>query len=247
MSLRHPNLIYLREYFEENNKVYIIMEYLRGGELLEAVIQKGHYSEDDARTVFKQLIAGVTYMHDDRSIVHRDLKLENLLLVNPGDISAIKIADFGLAKKYAGSVVLSTICGTPQYVAPEVIKGGRDPYTYGKECDLWSLGIILYILLGGYPPFWDESEPRLFAKIRGGKYDFNDKVWNEVSFDAKDLISKLLQVDPARRYTVEQVENHAWMRAGEGSSKRELLQTMSKMRASMRQRAALLPEGLDEE
>lgn len=136
--------------------------------------------------------------------MHRDLKLENLLLAKPNDIRTIKIADFGLAKKY-GQAALSTICGTPQYVAPEVIKGGSTPYTYGKECDLWSCGVILFILLGGYPPFYDESEPRLFRKIRQGKPDMNDPVWNEVSSEAKDLIANLLVVDPTKRLTVEEV------------------------------------------
>jgi serine/threonine protein kinase len=156
--------------------VYIIMELLAGGELLTALLDKGkgadgteaHYSEADARVIFRQLLGGVKYMHDT-GIVHRDLKLENLLLSKPGDIGTIKIADFGLAKSQAAA--LSTICGTPQYVAPEVIQGGREPYTYGAECDLWSCGVILFILLGGYPPFYDESEPRLFKKIREGRYD----------------------------------------------------------------------------
>ena len=128
MSLHHPNIIFLKEYFEEPGRVYIIMEYLEGGELLEALLNKekgrdgleAHYSEADARLLFKQIVAGVKYMHDI-GIVHRDLKLENLLLSKPGDVRSIKIADFGLAKKY-GHAQLSTICGTPQYVAPEVIR-----------------------------------------------------------------------------------------------------------------------------
>lgn len=128
MSLKHENVIFLKEYFEEPGRVYVIMEYLGGGELLDALLNKekgpdgldAHYSESDARTIFKQLIGGVKYMHDI-GIVHRDLKLENLLLAKKGDIHSIKIADFGLAKKQA-QAQLSTICGTPQYVAPEVIR-----------------------------------------------------------------------------------------------------------------------------
>lgn len=120
MSLNHPNIIHVKEYFEESSRVYIIMEYLAGGELLEVLINKGRYTEDDARIIFKQLIEGVKYLHA-KGIVHRDLKLDNLLLVKPGDIQAIKIADFGLAKKYMQSS-LQTVCGTPHYIAPEVIK-----------------------------------------------------------------------------------------------------------------------------
>lgn len=180
-----------------------------------------------------------------RGVVHRDLKLENLLLARPKDISSIKVADFGLAKKYAGDIALSTICGTPQYVAPEIIQGGKAVYTYGKECDLWSCGVILFILLGGYPPFYDESEPRLFQKIRKGVYSFNDPVWKPVSESAKDLIRKLLEVDASRRLTVQDVLQHPWMTQEEekDNDKKTMLQTMSKMRSSMRMKA--LPPALD--
>jgi calcium/calmodulin-dependent protein kinase I len=249
MSLRHDNIIYMKEYFEESGRVYVIMEYLAGGELLEALLRKDkgedgnepHYSEQDARVIFKQLIEAVKYMHD-KQIVHRDLKLENMLLKKPNDIRTIKIADFGLAKKY-GHAALSTICGTPQYVAPEVIKGGNTPYTYGKECDLWSCGVILFILLGGYPPFYDESEPRLFRKIREGIPDMNDPVWDEVSKEAKDLIMKLLDVDPPSRLTVEGVLEHPWMNppASSPTSKKDLLRTMSKMKTSFKTKSLTSP------
>jgi len=244
-------LTLLAEYFEEAGRMYIIMELLSGGELLEALLNKekgndgteARYSESDARIIFRQLINGVKYLHDIK-IVHRDLKLENLLLAKKGDINTIKIADFGLAKKY-GQAALSTICGTPQYVAPEVIKGGSQPYTYGRECDLWSCGIILFILLGGYPPFYDDSEPKLFRKIREGKYDMDDPVWKVISPEAKDLIAKLLCVDPEKRYTVDQVLNHPWMKADESDTRREgLLQTVPKMRSSMRRMQPLPPEDL---
>lgn len=237
LGLEHPNVIFLKEYFEEADKVYLIMELLEGGELLEAVLEKGHYSEDDARICFVQIMKGIMYLHN-RGIVHRDLKLENLLLVAPKDISQIKIADFGLAKNAAANA-MTTVCGTPQYVAPEVIRGGRN-VQYGPACDLWSMGVILFILLGGYPPFYDESEPRLFDKIRKGKYDFNDKVWTAISPEAKDLIKGLLVVDPSKRLTCEQVMAHPWITAGTKPhpEKANLLATTSKMRNSMRARGA---------
>ena len=117
------------------------------------------------------------------------------------------------------------------------MQGGSQPYTYGKECDLWSCGVILFILLGGYPPFYDESEPRLFRKIRQGKPDMNDPVWEEVSKDAKDLIANLLVVDPTKRLTIEQVLEHPWMNPTTAGSKKDLLRTMSKMKTSFKVKA----------
>lgn len=238
MALKHHNIVLMKEYFEEGNKVFLIMEMLGGGELLDAVLEKGRYSEADAQAVFLQIMRAIQYLHS-RGIVHRDLKLENLLLVNKKDISHVKIADFGLARRYAGPSALTTICGTPQYVAPEIIKGG--PARYGPECDLWSAGVILFILLGGYPPFYDESEPRLFEKIRKGKFNFNDEVWAAVSADAKDMISGLLAVDPQKRLTVEQVFEHPWCKNKDGN-KQELLKTMTRMRTSKKHLAVPLPE-----
>ncbi|PSC73989.1 CAMK CAMK1 kinase [Micractinium conductrix] len=239
MALQHENIVVMKEYFEEGNKVYLIMEMLQGGELLDAVLEKGHYSEGDARSCFLQIIQAIKYLHS-RGIVHRDLKLENLLLVRKGDISHIKIADFGLARRYMGSLAMTTVCGTPQYVAPEIIKGG--PASYGPECDLWSAGVILFILLGGYPPFYDESEPRLFEKIRKGRFDFNDEVWSAVSADAKDLIRNLLMVDPTKRLTVPQVLSHPWLKEGQQGGKQELLKTMTRMRNSKLQLSAIPAE-----
>ena len=159
-------------------QVYLITELLTGGELLDAVLEKGHYSEADARLCFHKLLEGLSYLHT-KKIAHRDLKLENLLLDRKEDIATVKIADFGLAKRAAEST-METICGTPQYVAPEVILGiPGNKYTF--TVDLWSAGVILFILLGGYPPFYDEHEPRLFMKIRRGQYSFDDPVWSKVS------------------------------------------------------------------
>lgn len=176
-GLNHENVVYLKEYFEESNKVYLITELVTGGELLEAVLQRGTYSEAEARLAFVQLLKGIAYLHS-KNVVHRDLKLENLLLASPDEITKVKIADFGLAKQSADA--MSTVCGTPQYVAPEVIQGGAHT-VYGPEVDMWSAGVVLYILLGGYPPFWNESEPALFEQIRRGKYTFDDPVWDVIS------------------------------------------------------------------
>eukprot|EP01025_Chloroclados_australasicus_P018255 TRINITY_DN1946_c0_g2_i2.p1 TRINITY_DN1946_c0_g2~~TRINITY_DN1946_c0_g2_i2.p1 ORF type:complete len:675 (-),score=121.75 TRINITY_DN1946_c0_g2_i2:1748-3772(-) len=207
-GLEHENVVYLKEYFEENNKVYLITELLLGGELLEAVIERGTYSEADARTCFVQLLRGIRYLHQHK-IVHRDLKLENLLLAAPDDITHVKIADFGLAKKVAEQQ-MQTICGTPQYVAPEIIMGNRD-LEYGPAVDMWSAGVVLFILLGGYPPFYHESEAVLFEIIRKGLFKFDDPVWEEVSDQAKDLISKLLVVNPNKRLSAGEALQHPWL------------------------------------
>jgi len=207
----HPGVMHLKEFFEENNKVYLITEILSGGELLEAVLLKGHYSERDARLCFRKLLDGLCYLHE-RKIAHRDLKLENLLLKKQSDISSVKIGDFGLAKRTANDgSTMETVCGTPQYVAPEVILG-IPGNKYSFTVDLWSAGVILFILLGGYPPFYDEHEPRLFMKIRRGQYSFDDPVWSHVSATAKDLIGKLLMTDPEKRLTAQEALQHPWFK-----------------------------------
>lgn len=206
-GMNHENVVYLKEYFEEGNKVYLITELVTGGELLDAVLQRGTYSETEARSCFMQLLSGIEYLHS-KNVVHRDLKLENLLLASPDDITKVKIADFGLAKKAIEA--MSTVCGTPQYVAPEVIQG-IPGLEYGPGVDMWSAGVVLYILLGGYPPFWSESEPALFEQIRKGQFNFDDPVWTNVSNSAKDLIRQLLDTDPTRRLTAKDALAHPWL------------------------------------
>ncbi|KXZ52376.1 hypothetical protein GPECTOR_9g420 [Gonium pectorale] len=209
-GMNHENVIFLKEYFEEGNKVYLITELLTGGELLEAVLKRGSYSEAEARLCFVQVLRGIEYLHS-KNVVHRDLKLENLLLAKQDDISLVKIADFGLAKHAVNG--MQTICGTPQYVAPEVIVGAKG-HVYGPGVDMWSAGVVLYILLGGYPPFWSDSEPQLFDMIRKGKYSFGDPVWNKVSESAKDLIRKLLVVDPTKRLSATEALQHQFILEG---------------------------------
>lgn len=205
-GMNHENIINLKEYFEEGDKVYLITELLTGGELLEAVLQRGTYNEREASMVFAQVLRGIEYLHA-RRVVHRDLKLENLLLTVAADITKVKIADFGLAKMNVEA--MSTICGTPQYVAPEIIQGTKG-LVYTVACDMWSAGVVMFILLGGYPPFWSDNEPKLFELIRKGKFSFDDPVWKNVSASAKDLITKLLCVDPQHRLTATKALAHPW-------------------------------------
>ncbi|KAL4419974.1 hypothetical protein ABPG75_007072 [Micractinium tetrahymenae] len=259
LELDHPNVVGLKEYFVWAGRLCLVMELLPGGELLDLVLEKGPFSEDDARTVFRQLLEGVDYLHR-MGVTHRDLKLDNLLLARPGDISAIRIVDFGFAKKHHAADRLNnpmkTVCGTPEYMAPEVIRrpkrqrlrgccnwqqlaaglcgtgsptpgpastsrppaapggaGGSTGAAYGPACDCWSCGIILYLLLsGGEPPFSDPSQPRLLRTIVAGKFSFGAAVWKGVSKEAKDLICRLLVVDPDERWDCRRALGHPWMR-----------------------------------
>lgn len=210
-DMNHPNVVRLKEYFVENRKVYLITELLTGGELLDAVLERGSYSEYDACLAFIQLAEGIKYLHS-KNVVHRDLKLENLLLATPKAFTNIKIVDFGLAKK-AAEMNMETVCGTPQYIAPEVILKSPDT-AYTSAVDMWSAGIVLFILLGGYPPFYHEEDAQLFEKIRNINYNFNDVVWRDISAEAKDLISKLLVKEPEKRFTAAQALQHPWCLGG---------------------------------
>jgi len=209
-GIEHENVIYMKEFYEENNRVYLITDLLTGGELLDAVMDRGMYSEADACYCFKQIVSGIAYLHS-KGVVHRDLKMENLLLASPDDITHIKIVDFGLAKSSGKlNCRMGTICGTPQYVAPEIIESAESYAAYGKAVDMWSAGVVLFILLGGYPPFHHDNESVMFEQIRHGKFKFDEEVWNTISSNAKDLIRKLLSVNPAARCTAEECLQHPW-------------------------------------
>jgi len=203
----HPTIVKLYDVFETEDKVYLVMELLTGGELFDRIVDVGHFSEKDAVEMTHKLVSAVMYMHE-QGVVHRDLKPENMLMTDESKEAAVKITDFGLSKITDGhSALMKTPCGTPGYIAPEVLhmKG------YGREVDMWSIGVIVYILLCGFPPFYEEELPRLFATIMAGRYDFPSPWWDTVSADAKDLVNKLLVVDPKKRLTAEQVLKHPWI------------------------------------
>jgi calcium/calmodulin-dependent protein kinase I len=207
-SLDHPNIVKLLDFFEEEKFFYVVLEFLPGGELFERIVKKSFYNEKEARDVVRTVCLGMKYCHD-RGIAHRDLKPENLLLTTANDDAIVKIADFGFAIKGAAKSSLQTQCGTPGYVAPEILNNKP----YGKAVDMWSIGVITYILLGGYPPFHDENQKNLFKKIKKGEFEFHEEYWGAVSSDAKDLIRGLLHVDPESRLTVDDVLGHSWVRA----------------------------------
>lgn len=212
-KLKHSNIVQLLETFEDKNKVYLIMELVTGGELFDRIVEKGSYTEKDAAHLIRQVLEAVDYMHQ-QGVVHRDLKPENLLYFSPDKDSKIMISDFGLSKMEDGGI-MATACGTPGYVAPEVL--AQKPY--GKAIDVWSIGVISYILLCGYPPFYDENDVNLFAQILKGEFEFDAPYWDEISDSAKDFIRNLICVNVEKRFSCRQALAHPWISGNEASSK----------------------------
>jgi len=211
-KVSHKNILKLEEIFEDNEKVYIVMELVKGSELFDRIVEKGFYSERNAMHIVSQILDAVAYLHS-MDIAHRDLKPENLLCSGTGDNEIVKIADFGLSKIQSDEDKLHTSCGTPGYVAPEVLLCE----TYNESVDMWGIGIITYILLAGYPPFYDETNPQddtlLFDKVIHVEYDMDDECWDDVDELAKDFIRKLLVKDPKQRLTAQQAKDHPWFKS----------------------------------
>ncbi|XP_054809023.1 SNF1-related protein kinase catalytic subunit alpha KIN10-like isoform X4 [Prosopis cineraria] len=198
----HPHIIRLYEVIETPADIYVVMEYVKSGELFDYIVEKGRLQEDEARNFFQQIISGVEYCHRNM-VAHRDLKPENLLLDSKCNV---KIADFGLSNVMVDGHFLKTSCGSPNYAAPEVISG---KYYAGPEVDVWSCGVILYALLCGTLPFDDENIPNLFKKIKGGIYTLP----SHLSPGARDLIPRMLVVDPMKRVTIPEIRQHPWFQA----------------------------------
>lgn len=209
----HPNIVQLFETYEDKSKVYLIMELVTGGELFDRIVEKGSYTEKDASNLIRQVLEAVDYMHE-QGVVHRDLKPENLLYYSSSEDSKIMISDFGLSKM-EDSGFMATACGTPGYVAPEVL--AQKPY--GKAVDVWSIGVISYILLCGYPPFYDENDANLFAQILKGEFEFDSPYWDEISDSAKDFIKNLMCVNVEKRFTCKKALAHPWISGNAASSK----------------------------
>jgi len=202
----HPNIIKLVQVFDTPTQFYMVLELCPGGELFDRIVEKEKYSEQDAANVVKKVADALAYCHK-RDIVHRDLKPENLLLTTEGDDAEVKIADFGLAKILNADTLMQTACGTPGYVAPEILEA----QPYDDKVDAWSLGVITYILLCGFPPFYDDNNAQLFASIKAGSFDFPAPYWDDISEDAKLFIKKLLTVDPTERLGCNAVADDPWI------------------------------------
>ncbi|GAA6100017.1 calcium/calmodulin-dependent protein kinase type IV isoform X1 [Tachysurus ichikawai] len=207
LRLSHPNIIRLKEIFETKTEISLILELVTGGELFDRIVERGYYSERDAAHVIKQILEAVAYLHEN-GVVHRDLKPENLLYADLSIDAPLKIADFGLSKIIDEQVTMKTVCGTPGYCAPEILRGNA----YGPEVDMWSVGVILYILLCGFEPFFDpRGDQYMYSRILNCDYEFVSPWWDEVSLNAKDLVSKLIVLDPHKRLSVQQALEHPWV------------------------------------
>ena len=209
IKLDHPNIIKLYEYYENEKKIYLIMELCTGGELFDKIIEnteKGkQFTEKQAANIFKQMMSAVNYCHKN-GIVHRDLKPENLLYFDKSENSPIKVIDFGMSKRFDHNKLLTEKVGTAYYISPEVIKG-----KYDEKCDIWSAGVILYILICGYPCFNGEDDREILIAIQKGKIRFPSPEWDDVSDDVKNLILRMC-CPPEKRLNAEEVLNESWVK-----------------------------------
>ncbi|KAF9921697.1 hypothetical protein FBU30_008235 [Linnemannia zychae] len=241
-QLKHPGIVELYEFSESNEHYFLVLELAPGGELFHRIVKLTYFSEDLTRHVILQVAQAVRYLHEEKGVIHRDIKPENILFepipiipsppgakpdeddkedegvfqagIGGGGIGRVMIADFGLSKVVWNEQTM-TPCGTVGYTAPEIVKDER----YSKSVDMWAMGCVLYTLLCGFPPFYDESIQALTEKVARGQYSFLSPWWDEISASAKDLITHLLCVNPNERYTIDQFLAHPWIKAGEMTTK----------------------------
>ncbi|XVF47380.1 hypothetical protein PTKIN_Ptkin03bG0104300 [Pterospermum kingtungense] len=202
---KHPNIVTLKDTFEEDDAVHIVMELCEGGELFDRIVARGHYTERAAAGVMRTIVEVVEMCHK-QGVMHRDLKPENFLFANKKETAPLKAIDFGLSVFFKPGERFNEIVGSPYYMAPEVLKRN-----YGPEVDVWSAGVILYILLYGVPPFWAETEQGVAQSIIRSIIDFKRDPWPKVSDNAKDLVKKMLNPDPKQRLTTQEVLEHPWL------------------------------------
>ncbi|XP_062381848.1 calcium/calmodulin-dependent protein kinase (CaM kinase) II gamma 1 isoform X10 [Sardina pilchardus] len=237
--LNHANIVRLHDSIAEEGFHYLIFDLVTGGELFEDIVAREYYSEADASQCISQILESVNHIHQ-HDIVHRDLKPENLLLASKMKGAAVKLADFGLAIEVQGDQqAWFGFAGTPGYLSPEVLR--KDPY--GKPVDIWACGVILYILLVGYPPFWDEDQHKLYQQIKAGAYDFPSPEWDTVTPEAKNLINQMLTINPAKRITAEQALTHPWVCQRSVASmmhRQETVECLRKFNARRKLKGAIL-------
>ncbi|KAG5562638.1 hypothetical protein RHGRI_005384 [Rhododendron griersonianum] len=201
----HPSVISIVGAYEDAVSVHVVMELCAGGELFDRIIQRGHYTERKAAELARVIVGVVEACHS-LGVMHRDLKPENFLFVNQEEESPLKTIDFGLSVFFRPGETFTDVVGSPYYVAPEVLRK-----LYGPECDVWSAGVIIYILLSGVPPFWDETEQGIFEQVLKGELDFVSEPWPSISDGAKDLVRRMLVRDPKKRLTAHEVLSHPWV------------------------------------
>lgn len=210
-TVDHPNIIRLVDVFEDEKYLHLVQELCTGGELFERIIKKtqsreGHYSEADAARIIRKILSAIEYCHTVHNICHRDLKPENFLFLTHDEDAELKIIDFGLSRFEDAGESMRTRVGTPYYIAPEVLSRN-----YDKSCDMWSIGVICYILLCGFPPFYGDTDQEIFASVRRGHFDFPLPEWDEISDEAKDFVTCLLRLNPQLRPTVTEALQHPWL------------------------------------
>ncbi|XP_036147389.1 calcium/calmodulin-dependent protein kinase type II alpha chain isoform X2 [Monomorium pharaonis] len=239
-KLQHPNIVRLHDSIQEENFHYLVFDLVTGGELFEDIVAREFYSEADASHCIQQILESVHHCHHN-GVVHRDLKPENLLLASKAKGAAVKLADFGLAIEVQGEAqAWYGFAGTPGYLSPEVLK--KEPY--GKPVDIWACGVILYILLVGYPPFWDEDQHRLYGQIKAGSYDYPSPEWDTVTPEAKNLINQMLTVNPGKRITALEALKHPWIcqreRVASVVHRQETVDCLKKFNARRKLKGAIL-------
>ncbi|XP_034174183.1 calcium/calmodulin-dependent protein kinase II isoform X33 [Osmia lignaria lignaria] len=239
-KLQHQNIVRLHDSIQEENYHYLVFDLVTGGELFEDIVAREFYSEADASHCIQQILESVHHCHHN-GVVHRDLKPENLLLASKAKGAAVKLADFGLAIEVQGEAqAWFGFAGTPGYLSPEVLK--KEPY--GKPVDIWACGVILYILLVGYPPFWDEDQHRLYAQIKAGSYDYPSPEWDTVTPEAKNLINQMLTVNPSKRITASEALKHPWIcqreRVASVVHRQETVDCLKKFNARRKLKVAIL-------
>ncbi|KAK9917210.1 hypothetical protein WJX75_001895 [Coccomyxa subellipsoidea] len=212
----HDNIVTLIGAYEDKQSIHLVMELCSGGELFDRIVARGHYTEKDAATLIRTIVSVVAHCHS-LGVIHRDLKPENFLLFTKEDNSPLKATDFGLSVFYRPGQVFNDVVGSAYYVAPEVLKR-----KYSKEADIWSCGVILYILLSGVPPFWGETEQQIFDAVAKGHIDFATDPWPHISSEAKSAVRAMLQQDPKKRATADQILGHSWMRENGTASDKPL-------------------------
>ena len=236
-SMDHPNIVKLFEWYEDEQNYYLVMEICQGGDLFIRIKQLGFFQEEDAKIIFNQIIKSIRYCHE-RKIVHRDLKPENFVFVSNDKNSPVKLIDFGLSKMYQNTktgelVPLKTKAGSPYYIAPEVLTGN-----YNVICDIWSCGVILYIMLCGYPPFFGDTDNEVIDAVKKGDFMFEDEDWENVSQQGKELIKRMLTAQN-KRINTDEVLNHPWFNSIKPKARNNNLEEIIKKMAQFKRATRL--------